>query len=206
MVAQVTAVISAIIAIVSLILSIKVYKRDTPKLHILISHPRYDCFFGDVILENNERLRRQRISGLRILLKNSSSSNIEVQSLVLRIKKESFRLIPNINPYWDNVTFITKTESGQEINFLYSIQYSDHGIQFPCIVGSYSFLEGYVLFYSFPTTINGKTHAQLIAQTAVGVVRKSVILREYNRTFEKQELEDVKQHYKSLRENDETPI
>jgi hypothetical protein len=39
---------STVIAIISLVLSVKRYLRDTPKLRIDIENPKYDCFFGDV--------------------------------------------------------------------------------------------------------------------------------------------------------------
>ncbi len=198
MIAQITAAISAIIAVISLIVSIKVYRRDTPRLRIEILHPKYDCFFGIAVVERNEELKRHRISGLRIQLRNSSSANIEVQSIQLKIKNELFRIVPNDNLYWDSATFVTEGQSEQKIDFNYSINYNDSGIHLPCAVKGYSCVEGYVLFYHFPANIRDKTTAQLIVQTAVGVVNKRVTLREYNQTFEKQEMKDVDQYYRSL--------
>ena len=118
--------------------------------------------------------------------------------MTLRIGKESFRPIPNDNSYWDNVTFTTKGEDESDIDFNYSIPYCEHGIHLPCVVNGLSSVDGYILFYHFPTSVNGKSHAKLIVHTAIGAVKKKVTLNEYNRTFEKQEMKDVEQYYRSL--------
>ena len=202
MVTQITAIVSAIIASVSLYVSIRVYRRDTPKIHIEISDPKYDCLFGKVALNFKEGLRFRRISCAKITLRNASSASIEVQSVTLKIKKDSFRLIPKDISCWNEVTFMNSDDDVKNINPNNYIPYEERGVQVPCVIDGFHSLEGYVLFYSFPDYIKEKIRAQLIVKTAVGVVSKKVKLLEYNNTFENQEMEEIKQYYKSLGEKE----
>lgn len=203
MIAQITAIISAIIAIVSLIVSIKVYFRDTPKLRVEIEDSEYDCFFGNVFLEGDEKPRESRISGVRIRIRNSSSANIEAQSIHLRIGNELYRAIPNNIECWRNVTFASNRADEERTSCNYCISYDTQGIHVPVTVKGFGFMEGYVLFYNFPARIEQTVRAQIIIQTAVGTVKKRIILKEYDETFEKQEWKEVEQYFKSIKKEDE---
>lgn len=203
MIAEVTAIISAVIAIVSLAISIKVYFRDTPKLRVEIQDPKYDCFFGNTILENDDKPRNSRISGVRMRIRNASSADIEIQDILLRIGKELYHIIPNDIGCWREVAFATTKYEEQIVDYNYSISYSVLGIHVPETVKRFSFLEGYALFYNFPASIDRETKAQIIVQTAVGTVKKRIVLKEYDETFERQEWKDVEQYFKSIKKEDE---
>lgn len=192
---------STIIALASIVLSVKVYLRDMPKLQIDIENPQYDCFFGDATTEDEpEKIRKHRISGVRFTLRNNSAVDIEVNGIALEIKSEIFRLIPTDNPCWDSVYFFTYDPDEKKMvpDCNYFISYSEEGIHLPLIIKSYTTFTGYTLFYHFPVNITGKTKAIIRIRTAIGEVKKKILLLEYNETFPNQEWEDVQQYFRSL--------
>ncbi len=197
---DVISTISIIIAAVSLYISIKVYRRDTPKLRVEIRNPKYDCFFGDVQTEYNNHISKNRISGVCFWLRNGSSANIEVSNVDLIIQGEIFRLISNDNPYWDTVEFLTFDHEENKVvpDCNYAINYAEFGIKLPCIIKAYSCLSYVALFHDFPAKITHSTYALLKVKTAVGVIQKKFKLYEYNDTFAKQEWEEVEQHFRSI--------
>lgn len=193
-------IISAIIATASIVLSVKVYRRDMPKLQIDIDNPKYDCFFGDVATEDkSESLHENRISGVRFTLRNNSSADIEVNGIALEINSEMFRLIPSNNPYWGIVYFYTYDSDERKMvpDYTYGISYSGEGICLPLMVRSYTSFSCCALFYSFPTTITGQVNAILHVKTAIGVRKKKITLLEYDNTFGRQEWEEVEQGFRS---------
>ncbi len=202
MITELTAIISAIIAIVSLIISIKVYRRDTPKLYIEIRDAEFDCFFCDAIPNTDHSAMKQRVSGVKVLLRNTSSADIEVQSAAIKIKKELFRYIPNDIPFWEDIAFVSSSENNRDVDPNFTLPYQDFGMHFPCIVKGFSASEGYILFFNFPADIKEKVRAQIILRTAVGTIKKNTVLREYNHTFERQEWKDVEQHFRSMEKKD----
>lgn len=194
-------IISAIIATASIVLSVKVYRRDMPKLQIDIDNPKYDCFFGNAATEDeSEKLHEDRISGVRFTLRNNSAADIEVTGVALEIKSEMFRLILNDNPYWDAVYFFTYDPDEKKMvpDWNNYIPYAEKGIHLPLIINSYTTFTGYALFYHFPASITGQVNAIIHVKTAIGVVKKRISLLEYNDTFSNQEWEDVEQYFRSL--------
>lgn len=193
-------IVSTMVAVASICLSIKVYRRDTPKLEIEIAHPEYDCFFGDADAEDIfEKIHEHHISGVRFTLRNNSSADIEVNDVALEMNSNMFRLIPNDNPYWDNIYFFTYDRDEQKMvpDYIYGISYSKEGICLPLVVKSYTSFACCALFYSFPATIKGQVKATLHVKTAVGVRKKRVTLLEYNDTFGRQEWEKVELDFRS---------
>ena len=196
-------IMSTIIAIASIVLSMKVYRRDMPKLHIDIDNPKYDCFFGDVTTEDeSEEFHKNRISGVYFTLRNNSAMDIEVNGVSLKIKSEMFRLIPNDNPYWDDVYFFTYDPDEKKMipDWNHCISYAEHGVHLPLIIKGYTTFTGYALFYHFPANIMGHVNAVIHVKTAIGIVKRKITLLEYNDKFPKQEWEDVEQHLRSLGE------
>ena len=192
---------STIIALASIVLSVKVYLRDMPKLQIDIENPQYDCFFGNIVTEDDsEKLHKHRISVCRFRLRNNSSVDIEVNDVVLEIQSEIFRLIPNGSSYWATVYFFTYDPDENKLvpDWNSYIPYCERGIHLPLVVKSYTTFTGYALFYHFPADITGKTKAIIRIRTAIGEVKKKILLLEYNETFPNQEWEDVQQYFRSL--------
>ena len=194
-------VISVFVSVASIILSIKVYRRDTPKLQVDIENPKYDCFFGNVAVEDHsEQFHKNRICGVYFTLRNNSGVDIEVSGMALKIKSDTFRLIPNDISYWDNVYFFAYDADAKKmiIDLNSSISYTEMGVHLPLIVQSYRSFSGYALFYNFPVNIAGSVNATLYIKTAIGIYKKKVTLLEYNDTFQRQELEDIKQYQTSI--------
>lgn len=193
---------STVIAIISLVLSVKRYLRDTPKLRIDIENPEYDCFFGDVCTENEQkRTYKNRISGIRFTLRNNSAANIEVSEIALKIRSEMFQIIPPDNPFWDTVNFFTYDSDEQKMipDYLYGISYSSEGFSLPIVMNSYTSSSGCALFYNFPASITGQATATIYVRTAIGVYKKKVRLLQYDNTFQRQEWENIEQYQNSLR-------
>lgn len=201
-IAYILPIVSTAIAVVSIVLSVKAYRRDTPKLQIDIENPKYDCFFGDVSTENEQNhIHKNRISGIRFTLRNNSAANIEVNGIALKIRSEMFQIISPNNPFWDTVNFFTYDADEQKMipDYLYAISYSNEGFSLPLVINSYTSSSGCALFYNFPASITGRTTATLYVRTAIGVCKKKVRLLQYDNTFQREELEDVEQHQRSLR-------
>lgn len=192
--------ISVAIATASLILSIKVYLRDMPKLRIDIENPQYDCFFGNVVTETDDgEVYERRISGVQLTLRNDSAADIEVSGITLKVNAESFRLIENNNPFWDEVYFLVYDSDEQKMvpDYNYAIPYECWGIHLPLVVKSYTSYTGYALFYSFPSNIKNQIKATLCIKTAMGICKKKVKLLEYNDSFQRQEWEEIEQEFRS---------
>ena len=120
----------------------------------------------------------------------------------LKVKNEYYRLINPTNQYWSEVTFLSfKPEAGKQVpNYGYSIDYCDSGICLPQTIHAYSTVCGYALFTSFPRAIKSKTRATIILTTAIGTIKKHIVLKEYDCTFEREEWEDIERYFRSLEE------
>lgn len=187
-------------AAVSIILSVKAYRRDTPSVKIDIDSEKFDCFFGDASNNLDEaRGHTNRISGVFLTLRNDSSADIEVTDLKLKVGKEYYNLIDKDNKYWNDVAFlVTDPETGKrEPDAIYSIAYSCAGFETPRILEAYRSFTGYALFYNFPAKISGKIKATLVVKTAVGTAKKRITLYEYDDTFAKKEWEEIEQFQRS---------
>jgi len=202
MITEIVAIASILIAGVSLYISIKVYYRDTPKLLVSIDKPEYECFFGNAHTEHDGTERISRISGIKLKLRNPSQFDIEVSDVKLQIKSVEYRLIPMNNPYWGNVTFLSRDYDTKELipDYNYSIAYAESGFLLPCVVKSYSVIDAVMLFYDFPQDISHSVSATLRIESAAGIIRKRVKLFEYKDTFQRQEMEEVDKSYNSFHE------
>ena len=204
MMPSITEIITALIAIISLIISIRAYYRDTPKLHIEIRDMEYDCFFGIAVSEQANKPTSQRIAGINFILRNHSNTKIEILDISLKIDKEFYQRIPNDIHLWRSVTICRKYDTEESINPNFSIPYNECGIHVPCEIDGYHFLTGYALFNNFPPIAKDKVKAKLIVYTALGKVQKSVLIKEYNETFENREFENLNQFFKSLKHYNNT--
>lgn len=200
MVTEIIAIASILIAAVSLYLSIKVYHRDTPKLIVSIDKPEYECFFGNVHIEHEGREYINRISGIKLKLRNPSQYDIEVSDVNLRIKGIEYHLILKDNPYWNHVTFLAHGQDAKKLvpDYNYSIAYGEHGFLPPYVVNKYSIIDTVILFYDFPQNITKTVTATLCIMTAVGIIKKTIKLIEYDDTFQRQEMEEVNKSYDSF--------
>lgn len=190
-----------IIAIISLSVSIKVYRRDTPQISIEVDNPKYDCYFGQVhAIGNDEKPIKSRIAGVNLILRNHSSADIQLFDAKLKIKKEYHKLIPTTIDCWKSVGFLTLNEdSGKlEVDPVFApMNYGENGLTLPTIISAYSSINKTALFYHFPAGIEGKTRATVVIKTAVGVAKKRVLLSEYQDNDLRADWEDYQQYRRS---------
>lgn len=203
MLTNVIAIASILIAAASLWVSIKVYRRDTPRLTIQIPEPKFDCFFGNVQNNYNSNEHIDRVCGVHCLLNNIAQYDIEVVDAFLIIQREKYRIISNDNHYWENVAFLVADYDNPNMcipDENHCINYAENGLCLPFKIKAYSSFDGYMLFYNFPAKIKKQVPATLCIRTPMGVTKKKLKLLEYDDTFAKQEWEEVQQYYKSLEE------
>jgi|GEM_PF-2307705 len=190
-----------IIALVSLCISIKVYRRDTPQISIEIDNPKYDCYFAQVhAVGKGEKPIKARVAGINLILRNHSSADIQVFDAKLKIKRECYRLIPPTIDCWSGVAFLTRNEETGELEpdpIFYPLNYKEDGLTLPAVVKGYSSISKTTLFYHFPAGINRKVRATIFIKTAVGVAKKHVWLLAYNNNLLAADWEDYQQYQKS---------
>ena len=190
----------------ALYISYKTYKRDIPKIEIDIANPKYECFFGNAVTDNmSDKLSEKglRIAGVYLTIRNNSNADIQITSIQLKAKGEYFRRIGKREDFWHEIAFLSMDQDENKIlpDWAYSINYSDTAIQIPCVLYSYTAVEGYCIFGEFPAKTKKKVKGTLVLNTAIGKVKKKVNLYVYDDTFGREDYEHVKQYYRSRGEN-----
>lgn len=189
--------ISALVAIISLIISIQSYYLRKPKLKIEIADKRSDCFFGKVIPEASTTGHVMRISGAWVNIINNSPVALKINRVYLQINREKFRIISPQNSYWDATVFYFEDEEGKLSTDGGIIEYGEQGLRVPCKIEAYDTISGCLLFQNFPANIHEKCRATICMKTAIGVIKKRVKLVEYDRNFEGEAVEIV-QYLRSI--------
>lgn len=195
---ELSIIISLCISIVSLIIAILSYKLKIPKVKIQILNKKYDCFFGNVRCEHDEQFHRNRVSGVRLRLINNSSSEITIMDIMLKCKKEIYRLIDCTNNFWEVVEFIFPDENDEESTDGSAIYYENDGISLPLTLKAYDGKDIVALFYNFPVRIKKKTKAKIIVQTTIGVKAKKIYLTEYDERYMNEDYRDYLQYKRSI--------
>jgi len=172
-----TVCISAIVAVISLVLSIIGLIRQKPKLKILIPDPEQDCFYGWKQLGDSDKYAR--VAYVRICLINNSPVAIGVEDITMRLKGKKLSRVRSDNKYWDDTTLFYRTED-KLVDPGTGLYYSNEALKFPTKVEAYNTASGIVLFYNFPNSINGDCKAEILMRTAIGVIKKRIRVREYN--------------------------
>lgn len=194
MIQNIAVCLSAAIALVSLTISLMSFKQKMPKLKIGIADPEYDCFFGRT--QNVEK-----IAGCRINIINNSPVAITVNDVKLKVGNEVLRLIDLNNEHWDEVEFYFYTQENELTTDGSAINYCTNGISIPTKISPYDTVSGYVLFHYFPSRFNGNCRATLILNSAIGLIRKKIVLREYDKDYCISDYLDFLQYCKSIENN-----
>lgn len=158
---------------------------------------KYDCFFGDVRCEHNEKVHKSRVSGVRLRLINNSQSEISIMGIVLKCNKDTYKLIDCTNDYWENVEFVFPNVKGEESSDGSVIYYGNEGITLPLKLSAYDGKDIVVLFHHFPLSIKKQARAKVIIQTTAGVKTKRVKLSEYDE-YMNDEYRDFLQYSRSI--------
>ena len=198
MLEKISIVFSICVSVASLVIAILSYRLKSPKIKIRIMNKKFDCFFGNVLCEHNEKVHKNRVSGIRLRLINNSPSEISIMGIVLKCNKEIYRLIDCKNDYWTIVEFVFPDADGKESSDGSAIYYSNEGINLPLKLSAYDGKDIAALFYHFPVSIKKKVRAKVVVQTAVGVKSKSIVLREYNERYFNDDYRDYLQYMRSI--------
>ena len=188
--------VTAVISIISLLLSFANYWNNKPKLKIKITNKKWDCFFGKVLREK-DGFFSNIIGGAYINIVNNSPVSITVSNICLKINEESLRLIDCRNPYWSDIEFCFKDNNGNWSTDGTSIGYSQEGKVFPFKIKAYDSISCVVLFHAFPAKYKKECRGQLILNTAIGKVKKNISLIEYDENYEEEGYRDYLQHYRN---------
>ena len=166
-----------------------------PKITITITNKRHDCFFGQV--KQSRATDYYCIAGAYINIINNSPVSITLSTLSLVIGKERLDLINKNNEYWEEVVFYFKNRDGMTTSDGTAIPYQDCGLAFPRKLDSYDAITGCVLFHNFPARIRKRCRGTIIVSSAIGRIKKKVVLYEYNEQYAKYELENIQQYERS---------
>ncbi len=166
-----------------------------PKLTIKQTDNRHDSFFGQVKQGHSDDYNC--IAGAYINIINNSPVSITLGTVYLVIGKEKFDLIDRDNDYWNDVVFYFKDKDGRVTSDGSAIPYQDDGLMFPRKLDSYDTISGCVLFHNFPAKIRKRRRGKLVCNTAIGKVKKTLTLHEYNEVYSRYEYKDILQYERS---------
>ena len=173
----VTVCISAIVAVISLVLSLLGHLRQKPRLKIVIPDPEQGCFYG--WRESGEGNQYMRVAYVHVCLVNNSPVAIGAEDVIMSVKgKRLPRVLPD-NDFWDDTTIFYRAEE-KLVDHGMSLHYSADALRFPRKVDAYDTASGIVLFHYMPSSIKGDCTAEIVMSTAIGKVKKRIRLREYN--------------------------
>ena len=187
---------TAIISLLSLVLSVANFWKSKPKLRIEIMDRKWDAFFGKVRPLNTFSY----ISGIKFSIVNNSPVSITISDIKMIIQNETLRLINNKNDVWHSVEFYFQDDNGDLISDGCGIDYAEHGFSVPFKLNAYDAITGYALFHYFPAQIQKKCKGTLVLGTAIGKIKKNIHLVEYDKNYIEEDYRDYLQYCRSLGE------
>lgn len=191
---------SVIISILSIILSVATYWNKKPKLKIKISDKKWDCFFGNAFTDEAKMERNTYIGGAKIMILNNSPVSITISNINMLIGKENLKLIGKDNPYWKEIMFCF-VENGELAFDGSALNYLECGISLPYKIGAYDSIEAVVLFYNFPKKYMKKCKSKIVLDTAIGKVKKTIKMIEYDENYLEQGYRYYCQYQRNLEIN-----
>lgn len=189
--------ITAIISIISIILSVATYWNKKPKLKIEISDKKWDCFFGNAFTDEAKMERNTYIGGAKIMILNNSPVSITISNINMLIGKEKLDLIGKDIPYWKEIMFCF-VKDGELVFDGSVLNYSECGISLPYKIEAYDSIETVVLFYNFPKKNMKKCKSKIVLNTAIGKVKKTIKMIEYDENYLEKGYRDYSQYQRSL--------
>lgn len=196
---MVTVCISAIVAVVSLVISILGYMRQKPKLRIVITDPKEDCYYGwRKVFEDDSRYAR--VGYVRMSLVNCSPVTIGIEDINLNVKSSCLRRVRNDNEYWAETELYYLDNNGSMKSDGACIDYENEALRFPSRINAYDTVSGVVLFHNVPTQVKDKARGKIVLRTAIGTLTKRIRIREYNETLLDYMTRDAYDYFASIEE------
>lgn len=191
-------IVTSIISIISLVISIKNYIIQKPKLKINITDKNCDVIYGD-LRATNDRDPGRKIGCVYVNFINNSPVDIEVKDVKVQIGKNLHRLIDKKNPFWEECYFYYITETNEERWDGTGIYYKQEGINVPLKIQSYSIKSGVCLFYDFPDLRKKKLKGKLILYSAVGKIKRKIKFVLYDKNYQSAEMKDIDLYLKNAK-------
>lgn len=192
--------VTAVISMLSLLISLANYRKDKPTLKIEIVDKKWDCFFGKTIHENHSSTASY-ICGAQISIINDSPVDITISGATMIIGKEKLRLIDKQNDYWECVEFFFSDESNELTTDGSAIYYKANGLGVPFKLNAYDTTTVFVLFHNFPVRIKGRCKGTLVLNTAIGKIKKKVTMIEWDKNYQEADYRDYLCYCRSLEEH-----
>ena len=189
--------IAIIISLISLIICLKEYLINKPKLKIVISDKKCDTYFGTVSV-SDEKVVNTKIGAAEINIINNSPVDIYIKDIKLKIGKDYHRLVSKDNQYWNDCYFFYYDKEGEKMYDGCGINYELSGISMPNEVKSYTILSGICLFHDFPNTNAKSKWGKIILYTAVGKITKRIKFVRYDENYLSSEMKDVELYRKNI--------
>lgn len=183
-------IVTSIISVVSLIVSIRSYLIQKPKLKINITDKDCDLVYGNMCAKDDKPISN-KVGCVNFNIINDSSVDIEVKDIKIKINKGLHRLIPKNNPFWEFCYFYYMGENNEIDWDGCGINYIHEGLSVPVKIKSYSIKSGVCLFYDFPNRTNKKLKATIILYSAVGKIKKKLKFVIYDENYISSEMKDV---------------
>lgn len=183
-------VITSIISTFSLVISIKTYILNKPKIKIELTDKDSDAYFGTVCLKNG-KTASTLIGFVQLNIINSSPVDISIRDIRLKVGKTYHRLIDKKSSYWHGCYFYYLDENGEEIWDGCCVDYDKYGIDIPNKVKSYSIISGTCLFYHFPIIDSNSKNCNVVLYTAVGRISKRIKMKKFNEKYVSSEFKDM---------------
>lgn len=178
----------------SLALSLVKYYKKRPHLKINIDN-KSDCFFAVVGSKGADI--RNYVSILHFDIVNSSPVKITISNAYLMIDKEKY-LLADSDGKWESVNFFYENEEGAfESDEIYR-DYDSTFIKLPLEIAPYQSISASAIFYLRQSNLGENVKAKLILGTAIGKIRKKIVLSEYSYEQLQHEFENVTQYQRSI--------
>ncbi len=194
-------IITSIISFVSLIISLKNYLINKPKLKVIVSNKESDTYYGNVCAKD-EKIIETKVASAEINIINNSPVNIYIRDIRLKIGKDLHRLVNNENAFWEFVYFFYYDENGEKQWDGAGINYECSGFKMPMTVKSYEISSGICLFHDFPNIKSKSKHCKIVLYTAVGKITKRLKFVPYDKNYTSEEMKDVALYLKNSFHND----
>ena len=191
--------ITAVISLLSLLISLANYQKSKPKLKIEIADKKWDCFFGKTIQKSHSSMAAC-ICGAHISIINNSPVAITISDATMTIGKEKLQLIDKQNDYWECVEFFFEYENNELTTDGSAIYYKENGLDTPFNLNAYDTTTVFVLFHNFPARIKGRCKGTLVLNTAIGKIKKKVTMIEWNKNYQEANYRDFLCYCRSLEE------
>lgn len=188
--------VTSIISLVSLLISLKNYLINKPKLKIIISDKSTDAYFGSVCAKD-DKVVNTNIAALEINIVNNSPVDIYLKDIKLKIGKDFHRLVDKDNPFWEEAYFFYHNDKREKVWDGAGINYKTEGIQVPTIIKSYTILSSTCLFHDFPIVSSKFKYGRIVLNCAVGKITKKIRFMKYDADYTSSEMKSVKVYLKN---------